>query len=142
MQAIEQILEKEDAKLIAHLRANAFTPQIYAWPLLKSLFTEILSKDDWLRLMDHLFTYKEDPELILFYLAAILISQRTTLLNLNSVDDLIQFQSKAITVPFKKISTLAHKMHSQHKQTLFTGVIQQALPIPVGESYPVFSRYP
>lgn len=80
LQAIEAIIQSEDPKLMQHLRAQAFTPQIYAWPLLKTLFTEVLSKDDWLRLMDHLFTYKEDPELVLFYCAALLINSRQTLM--------------------------------------------------------------
>ena len=53
LNAVEQILEKEDPKLLSHLRQNSFTPQIYAWPLLQSLFTEVLSKGDWLKLFDH-----------------------------------------------------------------------------------------
>jgi hypothetical protein len=74
------------------LRAQAFTPQVYAWPILKTLFTEVLGKEDWLRLMDHIFTYKEDPELLIFYAASFLINSRQTLLTqVFSIDDMVAF---------------------------------------------------
>jgi len=44
------------------------------------MFTEVLSKSDWLRLFDHLFTFKEDPDLLLFYAAAFLKAHRTFLI--------------------------------------------------------------
>jgi hypothetical protein len=92
LNAIEQILDTEDPKLLAHFRANAFTPQVYAWPILTTLFTDVLPKADWLRLFDHLFTYRDDPELLIFYLAAFLLCSRTTLLTqVNTLDDLAAF---------------------------------------------------
>ena len=116
---------------------------MYAWPLLKTLFTDIFSKDDWLRLMDHVFTYKEDPELILFYCAAFLIASRSTIVQqVLSIDDLIAFQTKPTGLSFKKISQLAHKLHSQHKQTIFCGTLTNALPLPCQGEYPLFTRYP
>jgi len=92
LNAIEQILELEDPKLLSHFRANAFTPQVYAWPILTTLFTDVLPKADWLRLFDHLFTYRDDPELLIFYLAAFLICSRTTLLTqVTTLDDMAAF---------------------------------------------------
>ena len=101
LNAVEQIIEKEDPKLLSHLRQNSFTPQIYAWPLLQSLFTEVLSKGDWLKLFDHLFTYKDDPELILFYTAAFLIVNHNFLVSqVFSIEDMIAFQSKTTSFSF------------------------------------------
>lgn len=95
LQAIEAVIEAEDPKLLQHLRAQAFTPQVYAWPILKTLFTEVLTRDDWLKLMDHLFTFRDDPELILFYCMSLLINQRQTLLTqVFTIDDMVAFQSK------------------------------------------------
>jgi hypothetical protein len=43
-------------------------------------------------LFDHLFTYRDDPELLIFYLAAFLLCSRTTLLTqVNTLDDLAAF---------------------------------------------------
>ena len=31
-------------------------PQVYAWPVMQTLFSEVFSKNEWLRLFDHIFT--------------------------------------------------------------------------------------
>ena len=59
-----------------------------------------------------------------------------------TADELYVFQSKATGLPFKKISHLAHKLHSQYKESLFTGTISNALPMPPRGDYPLFTRYP
>lgn len=123
--AVEQILEFEDPKLVAHLRENAFTPQVYAWPLLKTLFTDVLPRDDWLRLMDHLFTYREDPELLLFFCAAFILTNRTMLTQqVHTVDDMLVFQARTSGVAFKKIMTIAQKLHAVYKERVFCGTVQ------------------
>lgn len=66
--------------------------------------------------MDHLFTYKEDPELILFYCAAFLLNNKNTLMTqVFTIDDMFVFQSTQSTVPFKKVSTLAHQLHQKYR---------------------------
>ena len=102
-----------------------------------------MPKDDWLRLFDHLFTYKEDPELILFYCVAFIITSRTTLMQqVQTIDEMAAFQGKPTGTPFKKISQLALKLHAAHKATLFTGTLTQCLPMTVVDQYPLFTRYP
>lgn len=64
---------------------------MYAWPILKTMFTEILSKDDWLKLIDHLFTYREDPEIVLYFCVSILIQSRSQILNVNTIEELFSF---------------------------------------------------
>jgi len=92
MNALDHLLDLEDPKLLSHLRANSFTPQVYGWPLLKTLFTDVLARDDWLKLMDHIFTYRDDPELIIFYCAAFLLASRTIITQqVHTIDDLIVF---------------------------------------------------
>ncbi len=54
---------------------------------------------------------------------------------------MIAFQSKTSTIPFKKITEMAFRMHQNLKETVFTGNIQQVLPLPKGD-YPVLPRYP
>ena len=73
LNAINNIIDKESPQLSLNLRENSLTPQIYAWPILRSFFTEVLSKEDWLKLVDHLFTYKDDPELVIYFCAAFII---------------------------------------------------------------------
>jgi len=73
LQAVEDILIKEEPHLVDHFREFSFSPSLYAWPLLRAFFSEVLQKDDWLRFVDHLFTYKGDPELTLYFAAAFMI---------------------------------------------------------------------
>ena len=97
---------------------------------MKTLFTDLLTRDDWLRLMDHIFTYNEDPELLLFYCASILLTSRQTLLQqVHSIDELVTFQGTQTGHSFKKISQLAFKLHGLHKQTIFTGTLTNQLPL-------------
>lgn len=58
---------------------------------MRNLFTEILSKEDWLKFVDHLFTYKEDPELLLYFAAAFLLSNKGALMNIHSAEELHNF---------------------------------------------------
>lgn len=37
-------------------RACLFLSQLYVWPLLETLFSEVLTRDEWLRLFDNVFT--------------------------------------------------------------------------------------
>jgi hypothetical protein len=83
---------------------------------LKTLFTEVFSKEDWLRLMDHIFTYRDDPELLIYFAISFLMSSRNTLLGqVHTIEDMITFQSKITELPFKKITTLAFKLHESHR---------------------------
>lgn len=52
---------------------------------------------------------------------------------------MVAFQSKSTSIPFKKISSLAHSLHSKHHQSLFFGTLTNALPY---TDYPLFTRYP
>jgi len=64
------------------LKQLGFNASIFAWPLMKNLFTEVLAKDDWLKLIDYLFTYKEDPERIIYFCAAFLLISKGALFNI------------------------------------------------------------
>ena len=91
LSAVETILERECVPLLSHLRAHSFTPQLYAWPLLQTFFTEVLSKEDWMRFMDHLFTYRDDPELIVYFCAAFLICSKGALMQINTAEEMYNF---------------------------------------------------
>eukprot|EP00953_Heterococcus_sp_UTEX-ZZ885_P002834 2052-Heterococcus_DN1.PRE.1 len=55
-------------------------PGTNCWSLLRSLFTEVLSSSDWLRLWDHLFTASNDLFLLNAAAVAYTIANRNSLL--------------------------------------------------------------
>ena len=75
--AIDQIINLEDQRLTYHMNSLNFHASQYAWPFLTSFFSEALAKDDWLKLMDHLFIKSSEPELLLYFLGAYLLSSKS-----------------------------------------------------------------
>uniref|UniRef100_A0A7N6BBS7 TBC1 domain family member 31 n=1 Tax=Anabas testudineus TaxID=64144 RepID=A0A7N6BBS7_ANATE len=52
----ENVLAHHDKELLQHLVDCGITSQLYAWPLLETLFSEVLTRDEWLRLFDNIFS--------------------------------------------------------------------------------------
>ena len=59
--------------------------QQYAWPLLETLFSEVLSREEWLRLWDNVLS--NHPSFLLLVVVAYLTSARHTLLHCNTTED-------------------------------------------------------
>ncbi len=113
--------------------------------MLKTFFTEVLQKEDWLKLMDHLFVFKEDPELLVYFLCAFLLCSKGHIQQLTSIDELHSFLSKETGVSFKKIMAMAFVLHNKYKHDIITGNnITSYLPLQKeGQTeYPLFNRYP
>nr|CAH7761086.1 unnamed protein product [Callosobruchus chinensis] len=56
---IENCLLEHDPMLLHHYSLNKVTAQIYAWPLLESAFSEVLTASEWLQIWDHFLTYEQ-----------------------------------------------------------------------------------
>ena len=52
---------------------------------MQTLFSEVLTKDDWLKLWDNIFS--NHPSFPIFFIVAYLIANRQTLLSTNDIDD-------------------------------------------------------
>jgi hypothetical protein len=64
LNSIELLVEHHDPRLLEYLMHKGVTSQFYGWSLLRTLFTEVLSREHWLQLLDHLFTNANDPCLL------------------------------------------------------------------------------
>ena len=62
--ACEQALEQTDPELSAHLRRMHCPATRWAWPLLRSVLSEVLPRPHWGRLMDHLIARGRDAALL------------------------------------------------------------------------------
>ena len=58
---------------------------MYAWPLLKTLFSEVLSKGEWLRVWDNVVSHH--PGYLLLMVVAYLSTARNTLLKCSQKED-------------------------------------------------------
>ncbi len=81
----ENFLGVFDPTLLEHFRIHNISNQVFVWPLLRTLFTEVLPTNDWLKLFDHTFSM---PPIFLYYLVvSYLIHFRTRLMLLKKLED-------------------------------------------------------
>jgi hypothetical protein len=71
---VENTLAFHDEVLLRHLVRCDVTAQLYAWPLLRTSFSEIASEDDWLVLWDNIFS--NHPGFVVLLLVALLVECR------------------------------------------------------------------
>ncbi len=75
------ILKMYDSKLHSHLLSIDASPAVLGWMMLSTLFTEVLSKSDWLKFMDYIFTNFERIGLSLLAPVAILMNMKDVLMD-------------------------------------------------------------
>jgi hypothetical protein len=79
--AIENVLKLHDKTLYDHLRNVCTSPGVLGWRILCTVFSEILSREDWLSLMDYTFLHYHQPQYMIFIPVAILRASRISLLH-------------------------------------------------------------
>jgi hypothetical protein len=102
LNVLEDLLAYHDKELYAHFNRLKVTSQVsffsspkylvtflkvYGWSMMQSLFTELFSKSEWLKLWDHLVT--NPPAFMYYFITAYIRASRTALLNTNKRQDVI-----------------------------------------------------
>ncbi|XP_022255860.1 TBC1 domain family member 31-like isoform X2 [Limulus polyphemus] len=84
----ENVLAYHDRDLLLHYVKHGITGEVYIWPLLYTVFSEIVEKDQWLQLWDHIFS---NPPCFMLYLSVALnIVARKRLIVLTHSDQIKQ----------------------------------------------------
>ncbi|XP_067146300.1 TBC1 domain family member 31 isoform X3 [Apteryx mantelli] len=86
---VENILAHHDKELLQHLIKCNVTSQVYAWPLLETLFSEVLTREEWLKVFDNIFS--NHPSYFLMVVVAYVICSRAPLLHCNQTEDFEYF---------------------------------------------------
>lgn len=90
LDSIDNLLKIHDAKLHTHLYKLNVSPGLIGWAMISSMFSEILNRQDWLRLFDFLFLNIEKASNIIITPVALLICMKSNLLNCVSDDSAYQ----------------------------------------------------
>uniref|UniRef100_A0A9L0S4B8 TBC1 domain family member 31 n=1 Tax=Equus caballus TaxID=9796 RepID=A0A9L0S4B8_HORSE len=85
LSVVENVLAFHDRTLLQHFMEHDITSQLYAWPLLETVFSEVLTREEWLKLFDNVFS--NHPSFLLMTVVAYNICSRAPLLNCNLKDD-------------------------------------------------------
>lgn len=137
---IEQLLKYHDKELYDHFEKCQITSQTYAWLIMQSFFSELFSKDDWLKLWDHLVT--NQPSFFYYVLVAYLIRFRQPLLETSRLADFEYFFRRRNAVTLNQVIVQAYTIQDATPSRFAPASFLSAFSAcPVGE-YPVFNKYP
>ncbi|XXQ38449.1 TBC1 domain family member 31 [Plasmodiophora brassicae] len=111
---VDDLLRYHDSALLAHFMAHGLEPAQYSWPLIRTLFTEVFTKSEWLIFFDHVVSNR--PSFLLFVVAAYLKNFRGQLLGIENHRSIEQFVSHSNTLG-KSVAKLMHDAYSMRRNT-------------------------
>uniref|UniRef100_A0A8C2NZK5 TBC1 domain family member 31 n=1 Tax=Capra hircus TaxID=9925 RepID=A0A8C2NZK5_CAPHI len=134
---IENVLAFHDKELLQHFINHDVTSQLYAWPLLETMFSEVLTREEWLKLFDNVFSNR--PSFLLMTVVAYNISP---LLSCKRKDDFEYFFhhrnnldiSAVIREVYRLLDTTPTDIHPDSMLDAFVALTKG--------QYPVFNQYP
>lgn len=83
----ELALQRADRELAAHLKSLSVGALSYGWPLLRSAFSEVLAREEWLCLIDRILANAHQPEFLEAAVVGFVVSFRKQLLVLESTKE-------------------------------------------------------
>lgn len=137
---VENVLAHHDKELLQHLVDCGITSQLYAWPLLETLFSEVLTRDEWLQLFDNIFT--NHPSFLLMTCVAYITCSREPLLQCSQKQDFEYFFHHRNNLDVGAMIKEAYRLMSNtpadfHPKT----ILSDFLPLTKGQ-YPIFNQFP
>ena len=137
----EAVLESAFPKVASHFAESGWSAVETAWPLLSSLFTDVLTRGEWLKLMDHVFSGSSD--FLVYFTAAYFGAFGNALVRVTSRADLEFFLSHQNAVNLNAVLQRAYALRSSLSGEWGNGSGPAPfVPLPVGQVYPVFNAYP
>ncbi|OWZ19412.1 hypothetical protein PHMEG_0006352 [Phytophthora megakarya] len=153
MSVIEKQLAQRDAQLYDHFTRYQVTSEAFAWSLLKTIFTEVLSEDEWMCFWDHLITFSDTSQLLFVAVLAYLSYYRTALLAACDRFSIEQFFHQQNAIDIQKFVQLMMNLRDKLDLSKFTALDNAETtasattghgpywPLPRGQ-YPAFAHYP
>ncbi|XP_017265374.1 TBC1 domain family member 31 [Kryptolebias marmoratus] len=136
----ENVLAHHDKELLQHLVDCGVTSQLYVWPLLETLFSEVLTRDEWLRLFDNVFS--NHPSFLLMACVAYIVSCREPLLLCAQKKDFEYFFHHRNNLDVGAMIKEAYRLMSSTPADVHPrAMLSDFTPLTSGQ-YPVFNQYP
>ncbi|NWI95333.1 TBC31 protein, partial [Pitta sordida] len=137
---MENVLAHHDKELLQHLIKYNVTSQVYAWPLLETLLSEVLTREEWLKVFDNIFS--NHPSYLLMIVVAYIICSRAPLLQCNQAADFEYFFHHRNNLNINVVIKEAYRLMEAtplviHPQRM----LEDFMPLTKGQ-YPIFNKYP
>uniref|UniRef100_A0A8B9SGA6 TBC1 domain family member 31 n=1 Tax=Anas platyrhynchos TaxID=8839 RepID=A0A8B9SGA6_ANAPL len=137
---MENILAHHDKELLQHFIKYNVTSQVYAWPLLETLFSEVLTREEWLKVFDNIFS--NHPSYFLMIVVAYIVCSRAPLLHCNQRQDFEYFFHHRNNLDINVVIKEAYRfMEATPPDIHPQRVLDDFIPLTKGQ-YPVFNKYP
>lgn len=131
---VEDIIKSEEPELISHLERLGISCSGYVWPILKYLFTQAMTKQEFCIVVDHLFCRYTRPEFLICVAAGYMIYFKSTLLALKNPQDIESFLVQQNAIQVIKVIKVSIK--------LLEKPLRMQCMVPLPDEYPIFSNYP
>ena len=106
--AADRLLFVLDPKLVRHLGRVQLSGKDYAWPLLRTCFSQVLDRRAWLQLMDNMLV--QPPDHLVYVLVALLHHCRRALLAAGNKQQLHLFLSQAHPIDVATVLRIARDL--------------------------------
>ncbi|XP_054478450.1 TBC1 domain family member 31 [Anoplopoma fimbria] len=136
----ENVLAHHDKELLQHLVDCGITSQLYVWPLLETLFSEVLTRDEWLKLFDNVFS--NHPSFLLMACVAYITCCREPLLLCSQKEDFEYFFHHRNNLDLGAMIKEAYRLMGGTPADIHPrNMLSDLTPLTKGQ-YPVFNHYP
>uniref|UniRef100_A0AAX7VPW3 TBC1 domain family member 31 n=1 Tax=Astatotilapia calliptera TaxID=8154 RepID=A0AAX7VPW3_ASTCA len=136
----ENVLAHHDKELLQHLVDCGVTSQLFVWPLLETFFSEVLTRDEWLKLFDNIFS--NHPSFLLMACVAYIICCREPLLLCSQKQDFEYFFHHRNNMDVGAMVKEAYQLMSSTPADIHPrAMLSDFTPLTKGQ-YPVFNHYP
>ncbi|XP_045475466.1 TBC1 domain family member 31 [Harmonia axyridis] len=137
---IENMLLEWDPELLRHINNHGITSKQYAWSLLESAFSEVLTSQSWFIFWDHILT--NEPSFLICTVIGYNIIQRNILLNLKDTKEIENFYHKQNPLDMKKFLAKCYKIKEKTKPDIHPHKYLNMFTNLEKGVYPVFHGYP
>ncbi len=144
LQTVEDVLSHEDPELASHFRKLGFHPVQYAWPLLQTMFSEVMPKPHWTAVMDHVITSSGQPQFLFALVTAYLLQLRGSFITVTTSARLAISVRTMGPIDVKRLIKRAKELLPQMSGDKCPETYVNKLPIsaPGQTAYPVLGGYP
>ena len=105
------------------------------WDVYTTFFSEVLSRNNYISMLDTLVCFPETPELVAFQVAAFIVHNAGLLGNIKAANEIKVFLSTESNEDIDRLLRLIHNLHSKHKDSVRTNFHQ---PCVSGRGYQPF----
>ena len=84
------LIEYFDPKLSFHFKSHGLNTHDYGWPLMRTLFSDVIDQSGWFEIWDYAITI-QDPNFFWYFLTAFITNKRGRLMKLNDINSIRQY---------------------------------------------------